>query len=342
MYSGVKYSRKIIYVFSKLAPALTLIFCASAVLLFFSAAPVKRSQFSKLAIVYYSDTPISEDGIRGIKDGLKNHGYEESKNYKAYVYSAHSDSAALNGIIDAVVSEDYDLVFTISTPALQAALKKIKKTPIIFSSTGDPIGAGAGKSFAQHEANVTGVCSLSDFSGMVSLLREIAPGVKKIGTIFCPSEINSVLYKQHLEKAAREKGIALEAVGASTAGEAVDAAESLCAGRGVEIICQIADNLSAASFATIIKASGAARIPVFGFVSSDAKHGAALSYAKDYYQGGIDSAKLAARVLNGESPAGIPFEYISKTTLIINKKAALACGLKIPESVYGRADSVIE
>lgn len=342
MYSPAEYSKKIMYSLSKLAPALALIFCASAVLLLFSAAPVNRSQIARFAIVCYSDTPISEDGVRGIKDGLKKHGYEENRNYKARVYSAHSDSAALNGIIDAVISEEFDLIFTISTPALQAALKKIKKTPIIFSSTGDPVGAGAGESFTRHAANVTGICSLSDFSGMINLVGEIAPAAQKIGTIFCPSEINSVLYKQRLEKAALEKGIKLEAVAASTAGEVADAAESLCAGRGVEIICQIADNLSAASFTAIIKASAAARIPVFGFVGSDAKHGAALSYAKDYYQGGIDSANLAARILKGESPAGMPFEYISKTTLIINKKAALSGGLKIPESVCRRADSIIE
>ncbi|EKD68599.1 MAG: hypothetical protein ACD_47C00528G0004, partial [uncultured bacterium] len=129
---------------------------------------------------------------------------------------------------------------------------------------------------------------------------------------------------------------------ANSAGEVADAANSLCEGRGVEIICQIADNLSAASFPAILKAAAAERIPVFGFIESDAKKGAALSYAKDYYRGGIDSAKLAFRILKGEKPAGIPFEYISKTTLVINKKAAETAGIKIPKAVADRADSFIE
>ncbi|HBC73845.1 MAG: hypothetical protein A2008_11185 [Candidatus Wallbacteria bacterium GWC2_49_35] len=347
MYKRLKYSEWLIYYPAKLFPALALIFAASALLLFSSQKAAEKAggtagKFFRLAVVAYSDTPISEEGRRGIKDGLMETGMDEKRDYEMAEYSAHSDAAALNGIIDAVKNADYDLIFTISTPALQAALKKIQKTPVVFSSTGDPIGAGAGKSFSSHAENVTGICSMSDFSGMIKLVKEISPDVKKIGTVFCPAEINSVLYKDCLKKAAEGEGISLETVPANSAGEVADAANSLCEGRGVEIICQIADNLSAASFPAILKAAAAERIPVFGFIESDAKKGAALSYAKDYYRGGIDSAKLAFRILKGEKPAGIPFEYISKTTLVINKKAAETAGIKIPKAVADRADSFIE
>jgi len=347
MYKRLKYSEMLIRSFAKILPSLALIFLVSLFLLFSSEKPVIKTGgpaagIFRLSIVTYSDTPIAEDGMRGIKDGLKQLNLIEDRDYVMTGYSAHSDTGALNGIIDAVKNADYDLVFTISTPALQAALKKIQKTPVVFSSTGDPIGAGAGKTFSDHVANVTGICSLSDFTGMIKLVKEISPGVKKIGTVFCPAEINSVLYKDHLKKAAEAEGISLEAVPANTAGDVMDAAGSLCSGRNVEIICQIADNLSAASFNALIKAAATARIPVFGFIDSNSKNGAALSYAKDYYRGGIDSAKLAFRILKGENPASMAFEYISKTTLIINKKAAAAGGLEIPESVMRRADSFVE
>ncbi len=346
MYKRLKYSEILIYSFVKLLPALALIFSVSMLLLFSSEKDLKTSVRGtgafKFSLVSYSDTAIAEEGIRGIKDGLKEMNLIADRDYVMTKYSAHSDTAVLNGIIDAVKNADNDIIFTISTPSLQAALKKIRETPVVFSSSGDPIGAGAGKTFSDHVENVTGICSMSDFTGMIKLVKEISPGVKKIGTLFCPSEINSVLYKDQLKKSAEAEGLLLEAVPANTAGEVMDAASSLCEGRNVEIICQIADNLSAASFTAIIKASITGRIPVFGFIDSNAKSGAVLSYAKDYYRGGIDSAKLAARILKGESPAKIPFEYISKTTLTINKKALESSGLKIPRSVMDRADSIIE
>lgn len=337
-----------IYSAEKLLPGLALILLLSLLLLFSSggvpedkAGRPGGAVIRSLAVIIYSDTPISEDGLRGIKDGLKKEGFVENRDYRMREYSAHSDAGTLSGIIDAAANSNYDLIFTISTPALQAALKKIKKTPIVFSSTGDPVGAGAGKSFSEHADNVTGICSLSDFAGMMKLVKQISPGVKKIGTVFCPAEINSVLYKDHLKAAAGSEGVELVAVPANTASEVTDAAASLCSANGVEIVCQIADNLSAASFTAIVKAAATARIPLFGFIESNAKNGAALSYSKDYYAGGVDSARLAARILKGESPANIPFEYISKTTLIINKKAAAAAGLNIPEHVMRSADSII-
>ena len=348
MYKKSFFFENIIYIAARLFPAAALI-CAFSVLLVLSVDESGRkknengrSNILKLSVVAYSDTPISEDGLRGIKDGLRECGYIQNRDYTLREFNAQSDAGTLNSIIDAVANSDYDLIFSISTPSLQVALKKIKKTPIVFSSTGDPIGAGAGINFNDHVENATGICSISDFTGMIKLVKQISPGLKKIGTVFCPAEINSVLYKDHLKEAAAAEGITLETASANTAVEVVDAANSLCAGRGVEIICQIADNLSASSFSAIIKTANVANIPVFGFIESNAKNGAVISYSKNYYRGGIDSARLAARIIKGEKPVDIPFEYISKTTLVINKKAAAAVGLIIGEPIMHSADLIIE
>ncbi len=335
------------YAILKLMPACGFIILFSALLLITSTE--LRHEINsdgagvlKFAVVAYSDTPISERNLQGIKAGLKENNYSEGRDYIMREYNAQGDIGTLNGIVDVLAGENFDLIFTISTPVLQAVLKKIKRTPIVFSSTGDPIGAGAGKNFNDHVMNATGICSISDFNGMIDLVRKISPGVKKIGTVFCPGEINSVLYKNHLKNAAAAYGILCEEAAASCVAEVTDAANFLCSGRGVEIICQIADNLSASSFTVILKAANTAGIPVFGFIESDAKKGAVLSYSKDYYSGGVDAARLAVKIIKGGKIVSIPFEYISKTTLAINKKAAMAKGIKIPEAIMRAADEIIE
>ena len=59
-----------------------------------------------------------------------------------------------------------------------------------------------------------------------------------------------MFYKDELLKAAARVGFEVEVVGVSSSGEVADAALALC-GRNLDAICQISDNLTGASFASI-------------------------------------------------------------------------------------------
>jgi ABC-type uncharacterized transport system substrate-binding protein len=199
--------------------------------------------------------------------------------------------------------------------------------------------AGAGKSDTDHLPFVTGAYINAPHEEGLEALRQCIPGVKRIGTLFVPAEVNSVYYKEELVKAATRMGIEVEAVGVSSSGEVADAALALC-GRQVDVVCQISDNLTGGSFASIAQAAKRARLPLMGFASGQARTGAFMTVSRDFIDGGAASAEMAARVLRGESPAAIPFVLVQKLRYFFNPAAAAQTGVVIPADLIKRGEIV--
>jgi putative ABC transport system substrate-binding protein len=142
-----------------------------------------------------------------------------------------------------------------------------------------------------------------------------------------------------LAAAASKAGIELDAVGASTSSDVADAALALCA-RRPDAVVQISDNLTGITFTGIAQAAQRAHLPIFSFNSAQAKQGASVVLARDFYDGGREAALIAARVMRGESATSIPFAPTKKTRLLINAKMARTAGLTIPPAVLKRAEVI--
>ena len=306
--------------------------------------PSARASFTpaktwKLFVVRYSDSPISEDATRGLHEGLAAT-LVEGRDYTLQEKSAQGDIVTLNTIFDAIKSEGADLVITFSTPTLQAAVHKFDKSPVVFSVVADGVVAGAGRSETDHRPNVTGITTLAPFDQMPKLLKECMPSVRRVGTLFTPSEDNSVHNKNTLARCLKEAGIELVEAPANTSSEVSDAAMSLCS-RRIDAVSQISDNLTCSSFTSISKAAEREKLPLFGFISEQAKQGAVLVIARDYIDAGREAATVALRVMRGENPAAIPFSNLKTARLIVNLPQARKLGLNVPDSVIQRADEVI-
>jgi len=302
-----------------------------------TAAPGRRW---RIRLIQQVDAPAIEESRRGVQAGRAEAGLAAGRDYVRQLLAAQGDLATLSSLVDAALTDRADMIYTITTPALQTAMQKVRTLPIIFTLALDPLLIGDQGTHTVHRPNVAGVFDRSPFEQMMALLHEAVPGARRIGTLYAPAEPNSVNFREELEKAARAAGLEVSAVPSGSPSEVADAALALVQQRP-DLICQIHDNLHDAAFPTIAAAASRARLPRFSFSAAQAESGAAVALSNDHFDGGRESALMAARVMRGESPAAIPYRGVSKVKLTVNLKAAGSFGFTVPESVIRRADRVI-
>jgi putative ABC transport system substrate-binding protein len=84
------------------------------------------------------------------------------------------------------------------------------------------------------------------------------------------------------------------------------------------------------------------RLPTMFGLKEAVEAGGLMSYGADYGDLFRRAAIYVDKILRGAKLGELPVEQASKFELVINLKTATALGLKIPQSLLGRADQVIE
>ncbi len=291
-----------------------------------AAAPARPWQ---VRVIQYNEAQFAAESVRGILAGLAQQGLEQDRNLSLRVLNAQGDMTTLTSIMTAVRAQSPDLVMTVSTPTLQAALRQLGSQRIVFSTVGDAVVAGAGQSETVHLPHVTGITTRSPFEKMARLIRRMMPGVRAVGTLYCPAEINSEVYRTWWAEALQREGLKLVAVPLSTSAEISEAAAALVQA-DIQLVAQLSDNLSRPGFSQIARRASEAGMPFFCFDSSALREGATLALARDYYHTGVEAAAVAVRVLGGASPATIPFANTQTEILAVDPERMARYGLVLP------------
>ena len=300
-------------------------------------AAAHRKRVNMLAFISAVD---SDECQHGMRDGLAAE-LQEGIDYELIVRNAQGDMPTLSSLVDAALGDGSDLILTLSTPTLQAAVQRVKSTPIVFSFSSNPLGAGAGTTYEQHLPNVTGIPTTGAYEEVLDLIRELVPGARRLGTLVVPSEVNSVYNVEQVRRIAAQHGFELVSVAVNSSSEISDAALALLA-QPIDAVCQVPSNVTITGFASLALPAQRAHIPVFGFLTADAENGAVAVVARDYYESCKEAGALAARVLRGADPATIPFYEVESAKLMVNPKAARAAGIALPPELVTRAARVVE
>ena len=234
-----------------------------------------------------------------------------------------------------------DVIVTGGNAAV-AAKQASTIVPIVFTIVDDPVGSGLIASLARPGGNVTGLAiNHADLAGKrLALLREVVPGLHRVGIMANVEYPFAVLEVGEFETAARTLGLEVIRLEIRRAEDIAPAFETL-KGRA-EALYVVGDALVTTHRIRINTLALAARVPTMHVVRELVEAGGLMSYGSNFADLFRRAADYVDKILRGTKPGEIPVEQPTKFNLVINLTTAKALGLTIPESFLLRADEVIE
>ena len=297
----------------------------------------KKVTVAATAIVEHPALDAARDGVR---DELAAAGFEVGKNLTFLYETAQGNPATAAQIARKFVGEAPDVIVPISTPSAQAVVAATKDIPVVFTAVTDPLGAKLVSNMDKPGGNVTGMSDLSPIAKHLDLIKEITPGVTKVGVPFNPGEANSVTLVGLLKQHAGPRGLTIVEAAAPRSADVLQAAQSLVG--KADAIYVPTDNTIVSALAAVIKVGADSQIPVYAGDTDSVPRGAVAALGFNYYDVGRQTGKLVVRVLKGEKPGDIAVQGVEITELFVNLSAARKMGVTIPEAVVARAKEVVK
>jgi len=270
-------------------------------------------------------------------------GWVEGKNIRLDYRFAAGDPTRFKTYAAELVSLSPSIILAVTPPAVAALREETHTIPIVFALVVDPVGQGFVQSLARPGGNITGFSAYDApmMGKWLQLLKEIAPGVTRVGVIFNPDTAPyAPLFNQRIEAASRSFGVTmtLAPVHHEAAIEEAIAAHAREPGGG--LIC-LPDAFAVTHANVIISAATRHGLPLVG-PPPVVRAGGLISYWFDIVDVHVQAASYVDRILRGANPADLPVQQPTKYSLIINLKTAKALGLTVPPSMLDLAEEVIE
>ena len=293
----------------------------------------------KIGILQFVTHDALDEIERGIEDGLADAGYEGS-NVELTVLNAEADQSKIQTMSKKLVDDGNDVVIGIATPAAQGLSSATSDIPVIMGAISDPVGAKLVKNLDKPEGNVTGLSNHVPHAQTVELIQTITPDAKTIGVLYASSEDNSVSQVKEFTQYAEEAGLTVVEYAVPSTNE-ITTTMSVMTGK-VDAIFVPQDNTIASAFPTVVTAANAAKIPVYSSVDTMVKQGSIASVAQSQYDLGLETAKIAVKILAGKKVSEVPVKVVDTGVPTVNLKAAKELGITIPDSLLEEADIAVE
>ena len=275
-------------------------------------------------------------------DGLRNHGWIDGKNLIIeYRYAPTQDR--LPAFAAELVALNPDLLIAVGPPAALALKSATASIPIVFVGA-YPERVGLIQSLSRPGGNITGLAAIvPGFTGkIIEMLREMVPTASKIAVLANPGNpIHRLIVAEELPQIARNLGVALPIVEATTA-EELDTAFASASAQHADAINVFGDALTFNNAARATALAAKHHLPAIYISRIFTTNGGLISYGPDLADLFIRACVYVDKILKGAKPSDLPVELPTKFELVINRKTAKALGLTVPPTLLAQAVEVID
>lgn len=320
---------------------LTLISGAAALTL-----PV-RAQSPPLPVIGYlapeSPEPFASR-LKAFHDGLAESGFVEGRNVAIEYRWAEGQYNRLPALAADLASRKVAVIVASGgAPAALAAKSATATKTIVFEMGGDPVALKVVDSLSRPGGNLTGVSSLSVEVSRKRLefMHELLPAAAGFAVVANPTSPTAETQLRNLHTAAAALGLRLHVLSASTEPE-FDAVFSSVSQLQVGGLVFTSDPYFAFRSQRLAALAVRYAVPAITQTRDFPIAGGLMSYGGDFTQSHRRAGVYAGRILNGEKPADLPVQLVTKVELFVNLKAASTLGVTVPPSLISGADVVIE
>jgi putative ABC transport system substrate-binding protein len=290
-----------------------------------------------------SDDPEGKARLAAFRQSLEQLGWIDGRNVRIDTKWADGDVERIRRLATEMVAQSPDVILATGSAAAAPLLQATRTVPIVFVNTPDPVGAGYVKSLARPGGNATGFLLFEYSIGAkwLDLLKQIAPEVNRVAVLRDATISAGLGQYGAVQSAAASFGVEASAIDLRDVSEIERDIAAFATTPGGGLI------VSASPVATrhrdlIVKLAARHKLPAIYYERFFVAEGGLISYGPNIVDQYRRAPGYVDRILRGEKPADLPVQAPTKYELVINLKTAKALDLKVPNTLIGRADQLIE
>lgn len=247
------------------------------------------------------------------------------------VQNASGEAVNCTTIVNGFVASNVDLIMANATAALQAAASATDTIPILGTSVTDYASALELEGWSGTVGgNISGTSDLAPLKDQAAMIPELCPEAKTVGILYCSAEANSQYQVNEITGYLQELGLTVTAYAFTDTNDVTSVTQAACDNSDVLYIPT--DNTAASNTEAIGNVVLPAKIPVFAGESGICVGCGVASLSINYYDLGVATGKMAAKILTGEASVGqMPVEYAPQVSKMYNADICASLGITIPD-----------
>jgi putative ABC transport system substrate-binding protein len=273
-----------------------------------------------IVINQFVQHPALDAVASGLEKQLNNSKYD----FKIIKQFAAGSIATSVQISQNLASLSPDAMVAIATPSAQTMLKarKDKKILLGFAAVTDPESAGL-----SGAENIIGIADAPPVEELFAKILSILPGIKTIGVLSNPGEVNSNIVVEKAKKFATSNNLTLIVVPVNSSNDVAISTKSLIG--KVDAIYLPQDNTVISAIDLIAKITKQHKIPLFSNDPMLIDRGVMIALGCDYFSVGQQLGQMIISKLQNTKIAGGDIQLPIKKQFSINKELAAEFNLQL-------------